>query len=1291
MNKNYSFVKTNLLSILKTSRTQICFYFILFLFTNTITAQVFDSTPGTKTFTVPCDVTSLTVKVWGAGGAGGGSSSNNNGGSGGGAGGYATAKITVGSGQSIIYTVGSGGTGSSGSSGTNGGNTTFLTLSANGGVGGNLNTGAGGVGGTASGGTTNTAGGSGGIGGGNTGGNGGNASSGGSGGAGNNNGNGLDGNAPGGGGGGGERGGGSNRSGGNGGNGRIEITYVSSYCMPVFSNGVEPITNVTFAGIKNSTVETLGGFSLESFCAVGTVAQGSATNPISIKGNTNGFSAFIRVYFDWDQNGVFGNVANEIYDLGTLATSTGIDATKVTANISVPVTASLGTTRMRVMKTYYTATGPCQSGSDWGQAEDYVINVQLPIPVTSFSPSAVCAGSPITITGSNFIGVTTVTVNDVAVASFTVNSSTSITATLAVGNTSGLVKVSKAGSIGASASSLSVNTTPTITISPIASTMCANTIQKLSATTTTSLDAIIGSDTTINDAETTSNTSYPAPYGAYYENVKQQYLILASELTASGLTTGSVINNLTFDVTTLGTSGMHSGYTISMGNTIQSAMTTWENGLTTVFEPVNYQPISGANTHNFSKSFVWDGTSNIIVQVCHTNDVTNSGNKYTSNARSRYSTTTFNSSLTYRVDNTDACGSSSISYTQKKRPNMIFGAVVAPAVTWLPTTNLFTDASGTIAYTGTNLATVYARPAADVIYTAKATAASGCSNTATANLIVSNITNTWNGSVWSTGFPPVNTDKLVFAGTYPPVIDPNVDIVGCSCQISGGATVTIKPGRTLTIVNDVKVNGTLIFEDTASLVQINDGAVNSGNITYKRQTTAISNLDFTYWSSPVSPQKLYDVSPNTTSDKFFSFDAVADNWKQENSVNNMVKGIGYIIRGPQSHAAPIPPKFYQASFIGVPNNGVVSIPAVVPVIEASYLLGNPYPSALDADLFLKSNIALLEGTLYFWTHNTSIQKASAITNGTAGSGAYAYTSDDYASYNLTGGTATAIGAAGINTNVPNGKIASGQAFFATTKTTGTIIFNNSMRIGGNNNTQFFKFSAKSKESNTIEKNRVWLDLYNSQGAFKQTLIGYVKGATNDYDNIFDGESFDANEFIDFYSVNKNKNLVIQGRAIPFDEADEVALGYKTNIEGDFSIAISQTDGLFAAQNIFIEDKLLNIVHDLKNGTYNFTTENGTFNERFVLRYTNKTLAIDDFDDVKNGVLVSSKNKEIQIKSSDELIDKVVVFDFSGRQLYSKTKIAASDYKIQTLIPTDQGLIVKVVLQNGQIVSKKIIF
>jgi hypothetical protein len=69
-------------------------------------------------------------------------------------------------------------------------------------------------------------------------------------------------------------------------------------------------------------------------------------------------------------------------------------------------------------------------------------------------------------------------------------------------------------------------------------------------------------------------------------------------------------------------------------------------------------------------------------------------------------------------------------------------------------------------------------------------------------------------------------------------------------------------------------------------------------------------------------------------------------------------------------------------------------------------MGNPYPSALDADKFLDANASLIEGTIYFWTHNTSLRLASSLAAGTAGSGSYAYTSDDYAAYNRTGGVAT---------------------------------------------------------------------------------------------------------------------------------------------------------------------------------------------------------------------------------------------------------------------------------------------
>jgi hypothetical protein len=45
----------------------------------------------------------------------------------------------------------------------------------------------------------------------------------------------------------------------------------------------------------------------------------------------------------------------------------------------------------------------------------------------------------------------------------------------------------------------------------------------------------------------------------------------------------------------------------------------------------------------------------------------------------------------------------------------------------------------------------------------------------------------------------------------------------------------LNPGHSLIIRNNVTVNGALIFENNASLVQINDNAANSGNITYNRK------------------------------------------------------------------------------------------------------------------------------------------------------------------------------------------------------------------------------------------------------------------------------------------------------------------------------------------------------------------------------------------------------------------------------------------------------------------------
>ncbi|WP_264565883.1 T9SS sorting signal type C domain-containing protein [Flavobacterium sp. N3904] len=165
--------------------------------------------------------------------------------------------------------------------------------------------------------------------------------------------------------------------------------------------------------------------------------------------------------------------------------------------------------------------------------------------------------------------------------------------------------------------------------------------------------------------------------------------------------------------------------------------------------------------------------------------------------------------------------------------------------------------------------------------------------------------------------------------------------------------------------------------------------------------------------------------------------------------------------------------------------------------------------------------------------------------------------------------------------------------------------NNTIKVSEPSN-PFFKI-PNAKNIAAVEKNRVWLNLTNAGGAFKQLLVGYITGATNHWDKLYDAISFDANMYIDFYSINDGKKLVIQGRALPFTNADEVPLGYRTIIEGTFEISISQVDGVLVNQDVFIEDKNSGVFHNLKNGPYSFTTMTGTFNDRFVLVYVDKTV------------------------------------------------------------------------------------
>jgi hypothetical protein len=617
--------------------------------------------------------------------------------------------------------------------------------------------------------------------------------------------------------------------------------------------------------------------------------------------------------------------------------------------------------------------------------------------------------------------------------------------------------------------------------------------------------------------------------------------------------------------------------------------------------------------------------------------------------------------------------------------------------TWTITANPAT--TGLTELTGSGSTTIISGLTAGTTYSFVVSNGTCTSATSVNAVINAVITTTLNGSGWTTT-PDVTMIGIINSNS---IIASNVDL--CNCTINTGINVTVASGVTLKLQDKLTVNGTLTFEDKASLVQINN-VTNTGSINYIRTTTTtVRNTDYTYWSTPVSPLNLGGTGGITYNPSrlvgsiFYSYlvTSGSENWNSESEATQMLVGKGYIIRGPVP-ASTSAPTFLTATFTGIPNNGDYSITGIFP--DKSYLIGNPYPSALDADKFLTDNAGVLDGTLYFWTHNTAI--GTGVSN--PGSGVYAYSGDDYATYNRTGGTGTAAAPSdsdksNTNPNIPTGKIAAGQGFFASSKLsiTGTeIVFKNIMRVGvggiTGNNSQFFKtISTKSKTAGTIEKNRVWLNLYNSQGGFKQSLVGYVTGATNKYDSGYDGETFDGNEFLDFYSINDDVNLTIQGRALPFDKNDEVSLGYRSAIVGDFTIAIDQTDGLFATQDIFIEDKMTNTIKNLKEGVYNFSTVAGTFNNRFVLRFIQKTLGTDNFIESDNSVLISKDKNELKIKSQTENIKRITVFDLLGRKIFDKEAVNSTEFSTSNSTVNNQVVVVKVLLATGKVISQKVIY
>ncbi|MBD77826.1 MAG: hypothetical protein CL840_02640, partial [Crocinitomicaceae bacterium] len=127
------------------------------------------------------------------------------------------------------------------------------------------------------------------------------------------------------------------------------------------------------------------------------------------------------------------------------------------------------------------------------------------------------------------------------------------------------------------------------------------------------------------DSNQSRNYTLPMSYGSYAYSQKSQYLYTASELKAMGMKPGP-INSIAWEIKSLynSTAAPFNKFSIkvSCSQLKDLPASGFVTGLVEVFKPKTVLPRTGWNTHQFDHEYSWDGTSNLVVEVCWDNITT---------------------------------------------------------------------------------------------------------------------------------------------------------------------------------------------------------------------------------------------------------------------------------------------------------------------------------------------------------------------------------------------------------------------------------------------------------------------------------------------------------------------------------------------------------------------------------------------------------------------------------------------------------------------------------------------
>ncbi|THF51291.1 hypothetical protein E6C50_05850 [Flavobacterium supellecticarium] len=1088
------------------------------------------------------------------------------------------------------------------------------------------------------------------------------------------------------------------------------------YCTATSTSSSYYISSFKTTGAISDAVNNNSGYSTSgygdftSLDAAQQIAGGDLNISVVLAGPDK---QFVSAWVDWNKNNDFTDSGENVYN-------SSVNILSTTFGFVIPAGTAPGNYRLRIRSANGnngTVLSPCGSYTN-GETEDYILTVIADCPAKILTAPTVesCGEGPVTLTVTGSAGVTsyrwyTSETGGSPIAGATSASYTTpplmMSATYYVTAVNGSCE-----SLVRRAITAKIKPVPNITITPSSPEICGddNFVQIAAAGSTELVELFnenfegsglglftkSGNGTSTTEWQqktsiyTTTTANWKPAINSSTGTTGNKFAFTTADVSGSGkdiiLTTTNSYNTSTFLDLTLTFRQYYSYY----GNGESAAVEVSKDNGTTWTRVVSYTNSQGA-------------PSRFVNTIIYLNDYIG-----VSNLKIRFR---------YQAGYCDGWAIDDVILSGHRPLTSNF--------TWSGATiDAYIDANGTIPYTNQAVNTVYIKPSTAQLevsnwsFTANVQLTNGC--TASKPVSVNNKSKVWQGNNgnWNdpnnwlpVGVPTSDNCVIIKPTSNSSTINgTNYEAQAKTLTVRTNGRLDIPATNGIKVVNkiDVKNNGTLNVDNNASIVQV-DNVENSGNVNIRRTTKPMYRYDFTYWNSPVTLASGYTLamlSPNTLGDKYMKWQPTINggygNWISVNNATAMDPRMGYIVRAPQTFdLSPNNKTPYTATFVGTPNNGDITIPIAigtdanvgggVTVDDDQWnLIGNPYASAIDVVSFLTDNTnkTLVDGTVYIWTHNTPIGNTNP--SPFYGTYAYNYTAADYATVNKFGATATAA----TGGSAPSRYIASGQAFFVKGLANGNAKFTNSMRVTGKND-NFMKNGGtpinpetQSVAGGESEKHRIWLNLANENGAFSQILVGYDEEATMDFDRGLDGQSFGGNG-VTFYSTIPDMNLTIQARPLPFNQEDQIPLGFNANAQNTYQIGIDHLDGIFDTHAIYLEDKTTNTIHDLRTAPYSFTSAAGTFNERFVLRFTNGTLGNGDFS-LENGIKVLRGN-ELAVNSANERIKNITAFDVLGRKIDEYKNVGENEIALKNVKKSSSVVLLKITLENGATVDRKTIF